>query len=66
MSCGEPIGEKSDADSRNPNICASCSSLSDEMPESSISSFSDFDDKTLMEVDFRPVTAEPVKAFAHG
>jgi hypothetical protein len=66
MSCGKLIGEKGDADSRNPNICASCSSLSDEMPESGMSSLPDFDSKTLVKVDFRLVTAEPVKAFAHG
>jgi hypothetical protein len=64
--CGKPIGEKGCAHSRNPNICASCFSLSDEVPESGIPSFPDFDDKTLVEVDFHPITAEPVKAFAHG
>ena len=52
--CGEPIGEKGDAHSLNPNVCASCSSPSDGVPESSMSSFSDFADKTLEEVDFHP------------
>ena len=66
MCCGEPMGEKGDAHSLNPNICASCVSLTNEVPESSMSNFPDFDDKTLVEVDFRPVTAEPVKASAHG
>jgi len=66
MSCGKLIGEKGEADSRNPNICAACASLSDEMPDSGLSSFPDFESKTLVKVDFRPVTVEPVKAFAHG
>jgi hypothetical protein len=60
------MGEKGDAHSLNPNICASCFSLPDAVPESSMSSFPDLDDKTLVEVDFRPVTAGPVKASAHG
>jgi hypothetical protein len=60
------MGEKGNAHPLNPNICASCLSLPDELPESSISNFPDFDDKTLVEVDFRPVTTEPTKASAHG
>ena len=32
--CGEPISEKGNALSRNPNLCASCSSLTDGMEES--------------------------------
>lgn len=31
--CGEPISEKGSALSRNPNMCASCSSLADGMGE---------------------------------
>ena len=31
--CGEPISEKGNALSRNPNLCASCSSLTDGMEE---------------------------------
>ena len=58
MCCGEPIAEKGGALSRNPNICASCSSLSDGMPESAMSGFPDLDDKMLAEVDFPHVTAE--------
>jgi hypothetical protein len=39
MCCGEPIPEKGNDLSRNPNMCASCSSLADgiedaDMPES--------------------------------
>ena len=64
MCCGEPIAEKGNALSRDPNVCASCSSLSDGMPESNMSSFHDFDDKTLVEVDFHQVMAEPAPAFA--
>ena len=63
MCCGEPIGAQGDPHSRNPNLCASCSSMADGMPESSISGFPDFDDKMLVETDFHPVTAEPV---THG
>jgi hypothetical protein len=33
--CGEPISEKGNALSRNPNMCASCSSLTDGMEDSS-------------------------------
>jgi recombinational DNA repair protein (RecF pathway) len=66
MCCGEPIAEKGDTFSRNPNVCASCSSLSDGMPESSISSFPDFDDRNADGKDFQKVTAEPVTAFARS
>jgi hypothetical protein len=31
--CGEPISEKGNALSRNPNMCASCSSLADGIEE---------------------------------
>jgi len=31
--CGEPIYDKGNALSRNPNMCASCSSLADGMGE---------------------------------
>ena len=34
--CGEPMPEKGNALSRNPNICASCSSLVDGMDEFSV------------------------------
>ena len=63
MCCAEPIAEKGNALSRNPNICASCSSLSDGMPESNMSSFPDFDDKILVAFDSHPVTAQYVTAF---
>ena len=55
MCCGEPMAEKGDVQSRNPNTCASCSSLSDGMLESSLSSFADFDDKLVREVDVHQV-----------
>ena len=32
--CGEPMPEHGNSPSRNPNICASCSSPADEMEES--------------------------------
>lgn len=32
--CGEPMAEGANAHSRNPNICASCSSIVDGMSES--------------------------------
>ena len=56
MCCGEPMAEKGDAHSRNPNTCASCSSLSDGLPESSVSSYPDFDDKLLRELDVHQAT----------
>ncbi len=34
MCCGEEIKEQGNALSRNPNVCASCSSLADGMDES--------------------------------
>jgi hypothetical protein len=34
--CGEPMPEKGNALSRNPNICASCSSMADGMEESNV------------------------------
>ena len=48
------MAEKGNTFSRHPNLCASCSSLSDEMPEANMSSFPDFDDKVLVEEDFSP------------
>jgi hypothetical protein len=47
--------EKGDAHSRNPNTCASCSSLSDGLPESSMSSFADFDEKLARDVEVHQV-----------
>lgn len=35
--CGEPMPETGNALSRNPNICASCSSMADGMEESTVS-----------------------------
>lgn len=66
MCCGEPIAEKGNALSRNPNMCASCSSMSDGMPESNMSSFPDSDDSSLVALDAHPVTTESVTAFARG
>ena len=34
--CGEPMSEKGNALSRNPNICASCSSMADGMEDSNL------------------------------
>ena len=34
--CGEPMSESANGLSRNPNICASCSSLADGMEESNL------------------------------
>lgn len=34
--CGEPMADRGNALSRNPNVCASCSSLADGMDESSV------------------------------
>jgi hypothetical protein len=47
--------EKGDAHSRDPNTCASCSSLSDGMPESSMSSFAEIDDDLLVKAHFHKV-----------
>jgi hypothetical protein len=33
MCCGEPMAEGANSKSRNPNVCASCSSLADGMGE---------------------------------
>ena len=55
MYCGESMAEKGNGHSRDPNTCASCSSLSDGLPESSMSSFADFDDTLLREVDVHQV-----------
>ncbi|HWV99447.1 MAG TPA: hypothetical protein VNZ64_07100 [Candidatus Acidoferrum sp.] len=56
--CGEPIAEKGDALFRDPNICASCLSLADGMPDSAPSRSADFDAKMPLEADFPQVTAE--------
>ncbi len=34
--CGEPMSEAGNALSRNPNVCASCSSMADGMEEQSV------------------------------
>jgi hypothetical protein len=34
--CGEPMPERGNTLSRNPNICASCSSMADGMEESNV------------------------------
>jgi len=36
--CGEPMRENDGAPSRNPNICASCSSLADGMDDTELTS----------------------------
>ncbi len=36
--CGEPMSEGANALSRNPNVCASCSSMADGMDQSSLPS----------------------------
>ena len=54
MCCGEPIAEKGNALFRYPNLCASCSSLSDGMADSAMSSVPDFDDTMLVEEDSSP------------
>ena len=46
------MGEKGGAHPLNSNICASCFSPPDGMPESSMSNFPDFDDNTLVEGDY--------------
>ena len=38
--CGEPIAETGHELSRNPNVCASCSSMADGMEESSLETLS--------------------------
>jgi hypothetical protein len=54
MCCGEQMGDKGIALSRNPKLCASCSSISDGISESNVSSFPGFDDKMLATEDFSP------------
>ena len=66
MCCGEPIAAQGDVHSLNPNMCASCSSLSDGMPKSSVPSFSDFDDQMLVALDFPPVSAKSASALARS
>lgn len=64
--CGEPMAEQGNALSRHPNVCASCSSLSDGMPTSNLPSLPDSDDKTQADEDAHPVTADPVTTVAHS
>ena len=56
--CGEPMAEKGSAHSRDPNTCASCSSLSDGMAESGLSSFPGIDDDILVKAHFHKVMIE--------
>jgi hypothetical protein len=60
------MAEQGDAFSRNPNMCASCSSMLDGMPESSVSSFPDFADKNSGREGILRVEAESLTAFAPG
>lgn len=59
--CGGPIRERGDVYSRNPNLCASCSSLTDGMPDSSLSAFPKPPEKILVKVDFHSPAIEPLK-----
>jgi hypothetical protein len=54
--CGEPIPEPGNALSRNPNVCASCSSLADGMEESSISRLAQSDPDPVREQSAREAT----------
>lgn len=62
MCCGGPIRESGDVYSRNPNLCASCSSLTDGMPDPSLSTLPQSFGKTLVKVEFRSPRAEPAKS----
>ena len=53
--CGEPMGEKDEAHSREPYVCASCFSLADGMAESSLSSFAEVEDDRLVKAHFHKV-----------
>ena len=56
--CGEVMGTREDPYSRDPSMCASCSSLWDGMPESSLSSFPELDDDRTLKVHFHKAAAE--------
>lgn len=62
--CGGTIRERGDVYSRNPNLCASCSSLTDGMPDSSLSGFPESIKRTVVRVDSHPAAVEPVKSVA--
>ncbi len=62
--CGETIAGTRDAFSCNVNVCASCFSASDELPEPGASSVPDFDDKHEVWKDFLRVKEETVPEFA--
>jgi hypothetical protein len=59
LCCGEPMSEKGNALSRNPNICASCSSLADGMEESSLPESTGPVAETI-----EPVAPEPIEQHA--
>ena len=59
MCCGEPMPETGNALSRNPNICASCSSMADGMDDSNLS------DNPSRAVQTEGVAAEPAEAARH-
>jgi hypothetical protein len=63
--CAEPITGQGESFSGNPNLCASCSKLSEDMPESSPSSIPDFDEMNAGGTDFESAADELVTAFAH-
>lgn len=62
--CGEPIGEKSDALSRNPNLCASCSSLADGSDEAEFLLLTGPRATESRNTPGAPSTAQPVAAKA--
>jgi hypothetical protein len=62
--CGEPIVEPGNALSRNPNICASCSSLADGMEQSSIASMDAGSPVEPNPPEAAPVSAESPKVAA--
>jgi hypothetical protein len=64
--CGEPIPESGNALSRNPNVCASCSSLADGMEESSIFHLAQPDPGHLRKQSAREATPPVQKDAVHA
>lgn len=54
--CGEPIHAERNALSRNPNICASCSSLADGMEDSSLPDAGAVGPRPIAEIAMRDIT----------
>ena len=62
--CGEPMSERGNALSRNPNMCASCSSMADGMADED-SALEQQQDLTETSPEIAPAAPNPEEIYLH-